>query len=37
MDVLIAATAYAHGVRLYTANSEDLLRGLKTPVDIASV
>lgn len=36
MDLLIAATAQAHGARLYTANSGDL-RGLEELVDIVPV
>ena len=36
MDLLIAATAYAHGARLYTRNAEDL-RGLEDLVDIVPV
>lgn len=34
MDLLIAATAHAHGARLYTKNPEDL-RGLEQLVDIS--
>lgn len=33
-DLLIAATAHAHGVRLYTRNPDDL-RGLEALVEIA--
>lgn len=36
MDLLIAATAHAHGARLYTANSGEL-RGLEDLVDIVGV
>ena len=36
MDILIAATAHAHGARLYTRNAADL-RGLENLVDIAVV
>lgn len=36
MDLLIAATAHAHGARLYTRNAEDF-RGLEELVDIVSV
>ena len=35
-DLLIAATAHAHGARLYTRNAADL-RGLEKLVDIAKV
>jgi predicted nucleic acid-binding protein len=35
LDLLIAATAHAHGARLYTRNSQDL-RGIEDLVDIAS-
>jgi predicted nucleic acid-binding protein len=36
MDLLIAATARAHGARLYTRNAADLI-GLESLVDIVSV
>jgi predicted nucleic acid-binding protein len=36
MDLLIAATAYAHGARLYTANAGDL-HGLEDLVDVVAV
>ncbi len=36
MDLLIAATAHAHGARLYTRNPEDFA-GLETLIDIAAV
>jgi predicted nucleic acid-binding protein len=36
MDVLIAATAHAHGARLYTRNAFDLV-GLEDLVEIATV
>ncbi len=36
MDVLIAATAHAHGARLYTRNAADL-RGLEDLVEIVAV
>ncbi|MCC7044879.1 MAG: type II toxin-antitoxin system VapC family toxin [Acidobacteria bacterium] len=36
MDLLIAATARAHGARLYTRNAADLM-GLESLVDIVSV
>jgi predicted nucleic acid-binding protein len=36
MDLLIAATAHAHGATLYTRNAEDL-RGLEELIDIVSV
>lgn len=36
MDLLIAATAHAHGATLYTRNVEDL-RGLEEILDIAAV
>lgn len=36
MDLLIAATAHAHGATLYTRNADDL-RGLEDLVDIARV
>jgi predicted nucleic acid-binding protein len=36
MDLLIAATAHAHGASLYTRNREDL-RGLDDLVEIAAV
>lgn len=36
MDLLIAATAHAHGARLYTRHAEDL-RGLDRLVEIAPV
>ena len=36
MDLLIAATAHAHGATLYTRNPEDL-RGLEDVLEIASV
>jgi len=36
MDLLIAATAHAHGATLYTRNAEDL-RGLHDLIDIVSV
>lgn len=35
MDLLIAATAHAHGARLYTRNADDLM-GLEDLVDIAA-
>lgn len=36
MDLLIAATAYAHGATLYTRNAEDL-RGLENVLEIVTV
>jgi predicted nucleic acid-binding protein len=36
MDILIAATAHAHGARLYTRNAADLA-GIEDLVDIVSV
>lgn len=36
MDLLIAATAHAHGARLYTRNAADLV-GLEQLIDIAAV
>lgn len=36
MDLLIAATAHAHGARLYTRNAADLV-GLEQLIDIAVV
>ena len=36
MDLLIAATAHAHGARLYTRNAADLV-GLGDLVDVAAV
>ena len=36
MDLLIAATAYVHGARLYTRNAADL-RGLEDLVDVVPV
>ena len=36
MDLLIAATAHAHGARLYTRNAADLV-GIEHLVDIVSV
>lgn len=36
MDLLIAATAHAHGARLYTRNATDL-RGIEDLVEIAQV
>ena len=36
MDLLIAATAHAHGATLYTRNAEDL-RGIEDVLDIVSV
>ena len=36
MDLLIAATAHAHGATLYTRNAGDL-RGLEDLVNIATV
>jgi predicted nucleic acid-binding protein len=36
MDLLIAATAHAHGVRLYTANVDDL-QGLQDLLDVVTV
>lgn len=36
MDLLIAATAHAHGARLYTQNSRDL-DGIKDLVDVVAV
>lgn len=36
MDLLIAATAHAHGARLYTRNSDDL-RGVDDLVDVVPV
>lgn len=36
MDLLIAATAHAHGARLYTRNAEDL-HGLQELVEIVAV
>lgn len=36
MDLLIAATAHAHGARLYTRNSRDLI-GVEHLIDIVSV
>ena len=36
MDLLIAATAHAHGARLYTRNASDLV-GIEHLIDIVSV
>jgi len=36
MDLLIAATAHAHGARLYTRNPEDM-RGLEDLLDVVAV
>jgi len=36
MDLLIAATAHAHGARLYTRNAADL-RGLENLLEVVSV
>lgn len=36
MDLLIAATAHAHGAKLYTRNAEDLA-GLEDLVDVVAV
>jgi predicted nucleic acid-binding protein len=36
MDLLIAATAHAHGARLYTRNADDF-RGLDALVDVVTV
>ncbi len=36
MDLLIAATAHAHGARLYTRNADDLV-GIESLVDIVAV
>lgn len=36
MDLLIAATAHAHGARLYTRNAEDL-HGLERLVDVVAL
>ncbi len=36
MDLLIAATAHAHGARLYTRNIDDFA-GLERLVDIVAV
>jgi len=36
MDLLIAATAHAHGARLYTRNAADLV-GIEHLVDIVAV
>ncbi len=36
MDLLIAATAHAHGARLYTRNASDLV-GIEHLIDIAAV
>ena len=36
MDLLIAATAHAHGARLYTRNAQDLI-GIEHLVDIVAV
>ena len=36
MDLLVAATAHAHGARLYTRNPKDL-RGIEEYVDIVAV
>jgi toxin FitB len=36
MDLLIAATAHAHGARLYTKNASDLV-GIETLVEIVTV
>ena len=36
MDLLIAATAHAHGARLYTRNAKDLI-GIEHLVDIVAV
>ena len=36
MDLMIAATAHAHGARLYTRNADDLV-GIEHLVDIVSV
>lgn len=36
MDLLIAATAHAHGARLYTANPDDF-RGLEDFLNVAAV
>jgi predicted nucleic acid-binding protein len=36
MDLLIAATAHAHGARLYTCNAADL-GGIEHLIDIVAV
>ena len=36
MDLLIAATAHAHGARLYTCNGKDLI-GLEHLIDIVAI
>ncbi len=36
IDLLIAATAHAHGARLYTANSDDL-RGLEDHLEVVAI
>jgi predicted nucleic acid-binding protein len=36
MDLLIAATAHAHGARLYTRNADDL-RGVDSLLDVVTV
>ena len=36
MDLLIAATAHAHGARLYTRNAADLV-GLESLIDVVAV
>lgn len=36
MDLVIAATAHAHGARLYTANAADL-RGLESLVEVVDI
>lgn len=36
MDLLIAATAHAHGARLYTRNADDLV-GIESLVDVVAV
>ena len=36
MDLLIAATAHAHGARLYTRNAADLVR-IEHLIDIVTV
>jgi predicted nucleic acid-binding protein len=36
MDLLIAATAHAHGARLYTRNADDL-RGVESLLDVVAV
>lgn len=36
MDLLIAATAHAHGARLYTRNADDLI-GIGDLLEVASV